>query len=436
MNKNLLTIGAALLICGSYLFAQNTTDNHVNENPSGYLRCGTPELPQEFEEWIQPLIEARLADPNTAAVAYTIPTIVHVIHNGESVGSGTNISQNKVNSQFTILNNDFKKLNADWTNTPTVWQSLVADCELTFCKALRTPTGAALAEPGINRVNRNTMGWSAPPYSSTYVNSTIKPNTIWDPTKYLNIWVCDLGSGLLGYATFPANSTLTGLSGPFGTNTSDGVVILYTAFGDIAPLIPQYNKGRTTTHELGHWLGLRHINGDGTCATDYVSDTPSQEALHFGCISTYPYHTTQCSGNSPNGEMVMNYMDYTDDACMFMFTNGQKTRMQTCMANGTYRAPLNSSNGCTPVSIRDIDAQNRFDFFPNPTNGMLTIKPLDDAAGTTVKVYNMVGEVLYEFFMESNGDITIDLSTYGNGVYFVELSNSSGKSTQKVVLSK
>ncbi|MEW6468172.1 MAG: M43 family zinc metalloprotease [Bacteroidota bacterium] len=411
------------------------------------IRCGTPMLPEEFEIWLAEKMAERQADPNAPqSVLYTIPTIVHVIHNGEAVGSGTNISQNKVNSQFDILNEDFRKTNTDWTNTPSAWQSLVADCEINFCKAMRDPQGNALSEPGIHRVNRNTMGWTAPPYSSSYINSTIKPATIWDPTKYLNIWVMNLSGGLLGYATFPAGSGLTGLSGPFGTSTTDGVVILYTAFGDIAPLLAQYNKGRTATHEIGHWLGLRHIwgddgNGNGACSntecsgTDYVTDTPNQADAHFGCIaSSSTYHANVCTGTT--GEMTMNYMDYTDDACMYMFTAGQKARMQTCMANGTYRAPLATSNGCMPVSVNDIDNKNRFDLFPNPTSGMLTIKPLDQANGVNVKIYNTIGEVIYELKVANPGDIQIDLSAFGNGVYYVELSNDAGKSTQKVTVAK
>ena len=427
MNKKLLlTFGTALLMTSTLLRSQTEQ----------IIKCGTPELPQDFEEWLAPLIQARLADPSTAAVAYNIPTIVHVINNGEAIGTGQNISTAQINSQFDVLNEDFKKLNADWTSTPSWWTSLVANCTLTFCKALRTPAGNALATPGYERINRNTLTTTAPPYTMAQFTSLIKPGSIWDPTKYCNIWVTSLSGGVIGYATFPANSTLTGLSGPYGTTTTDGVVIHYTCFGRVGNLDPNYNKGRTLTHELGHWLGLRHINGDGNCATDYVADTPAQEALHFGCISTYPYHTTQCSGNTTNGEMCMNYMDYTDDQCMFMFTNGQNTRIQTCMANGTYRVGLNTSNGCIAVSINDIDNSNRFDLFPNPTTGLLTIKPLDDAMGTTVKIYNTIGEVIYEIKVDVSGDIKIDLSTYGNGVYFVELSNEAGMSTQKVTLTK
>ena len=280
--------------------------------------------------------------------SYTIPVIVHVIHNGEAVGSGTNISQNQVNSQITVLNADFAGTGLNVGNVPSAFSALVANCQVTFCLAQKDPSGNVLAEPGIHRVNRNTAGFSAPPYTQTYIDATIKPATIWNVSNYLNIWVCNLGNSLLGYATFPGGTGLTGLSAPYGSTTSDGVVILYTAFGNTGNVAAPYNKGRTATHEIGHWLGLRHIWGDSNCGSDFCNDTPTQQTSNYGCPA-YPHVT--CSNS---GDMTMNFMDYTDDACMYMFTPNQKTRIQTSLASGTYRSNLtNSSNtvcNSTPVA--------------------------------------------------------------------------------------
>lgn len=418
MKKLLLPIAACMML-GTAAFAQD-----VN-------RCGTPPLPLEFENWLQQKINERMGDPSAQNTVYNIPCIVHVINNGEAVGVGSNISQTQVNSQFTVLNNDYRKLNSDFSTVcPSVFQSVAADCQINFCKALRDPQGNVLPEPGIDRVNRNTKGFTAPPYSSTsYIDGTIKPNTVWPPANYLNIWVLNLGGGLLGYATFPANSTLTGLSGPYGNANTDGVVILYGAFGNTGTMSYPgvYDKGRTTVHEVGHWLGLRHIWGDSNCGNDFCTDTPVQQTANFGCPS-FPQVT--CT-NGPNGDMWCNYMDYTDDRCMVMFTANQKTRMQTCMANGTYRLPLSSSFVCSPTGIADIDVQNRFNIYPNPTTGKITIDPLSMGSNLTVKIYNVVGEVVKEIKMESNTALEVDLSNQANGMYMIELSNASGKVTQK-----
>ncbi|MGI4735654.1 MAG: M43 family zinc metalloprotease [Janthinobacterium lividum] len=292
----------------------------------------------------------------TAAVTYTLPVIVHVINDGEAVGTGSNISQAQVQSQLAVLNEDYRNLNADGALVPSVYQPLRGDMQLQFVPALRDPNGATLAEPGIDRVNRTTKGWMAPPYGSSsstdYIDGTIKPGSFWDPNRYLNIWVLNLGGGLLGYAQFPDNTAgLGGLNAQGGSATTDGVVILYSAFGRVGTLATNYNQGRTLTHELGHWFGLRHIWGDDdnasdTCSgSDYADDTPNQAIENYGCPS-FPH--VSCA-NGPGGDMFMNYMDYVNDACMQMFSASQKERMQAVMAAGTpRRSILTTSNVACP----------------------------------------------------------------------------------------
>jgi hypothetical protein len=257
----------------------------------------------------------------------TIPVVVHVVYNN----STQNISDAQIASQITILNNDFRKLNADRTSVPAVFSSLASDCEISFCMAQRTPAG--LATNGIDRVSTATTSFID---NDRVKSSSTGGANVWDATKYLNIWVCNLGSGLLGYAQFPG-----------GSSSTDGVVIAYTAFGNIGTAASPYNLGRTATHEVGHWLNLRHIWGDASCGSDLVTDTPTQSTSNFGCPA-FPHVT--CS-NGPNGDMWMNYMDYTDDRCMYMFTTGQKTRAQSLFATGGSRVSLVSSNGCTPPAV-------------------------------------------------------------------------------------
>jgi PKD repeat protein len=349
-----LLLSSSLLLMFSVGFSQRVTNkvnlypksnNNITSNVPQQRTCGTQTPGQEWDNWFNQKVAEFVAANNnqqgklSSMPSYTIPVVVHVIHNGENVGTGSNISQTQVNSQITVLNADYAGTGFNVNNVPSAFSTLVADCQITFCLAQKDPNGNVLAEPGIHRVNRNTAGFTAPPYSNTsYIDNTIKPQTIWNPSNYLNMWVLNLGGGLLGYATFPGGTGLTGLSG-FGTSSTDGVVMGYNYFGNTGNVSAPYNKGRTATHEVGHWLGLRHIWGDSNCGNDFCTDTPTQQAANYGCPS---YPNPSCNNTS---DMHMNFMDYTDDACMYMFTPNQKTRVQTAMANGTYRSNLsNSSN--------------------------------------------------------------------------------------------
>lgn len=361
-------LGAFSILISLNLFAQTKGQSGMPAERN----CATQIPDQAWENWMQQkIVEFKQQQQANKGmlVNYTIPVIVHVLHKNDAA----NITAAQVNSQITVLNADYGGTNSDYNNTPTVFQSARAgNSGITFCLAKVDPNGNTLAEPGIDRINWSTKGWTDPnsfTSSSTlqsYYNGTIKPASIWDPTKYLNIWVSYMdGSGLLGYASFPAGTGLTGLSG-VETATTCGVVINVKAFGNTGIVAAPYNKGRTATHEVGHWLGLRHIWGDGTCATDYCNDTPPAQTSNYSC-PTHPYNSGKCTGNT-TGEMFMNYMDYTDDACMYMFTADQATRMQTAMANGTYRAPLTNSGKCNSPTALDASVSAIL----SPVNGSST----------------------------------------------------------------
>lgn len=261
-------------------------------------------------------------------VQVTIPVVVHVLWNT----TAQNISQSQIQSQLDVLNADFRKLNADITGVPSVWQGLTADMEINFCLATQDNNGAATT--GIERRQTSNTSWSANNNNMKFYSSG--GLDAWNRDKYLNIWVCNLSGGILGFATFPG-----------GAANVDGVVITTTGFGTNGTATAPFNKGRTGTHEVGHWLNLYHIWGDdgtGCTGTDQVSDTPNQGDENYGC-PVFPQ--VSCS-NGPNGDMFMNYMDYTDDACMYMFTAGQKTRSQALFASGGARYALLSSPGCQP----------------------------------------------------------------------------------------
>ncbi len=444
MKKNLLTIGCmTLLVAGSMAQTlkvqpqpvEMAGDVHQHQTSTNIIRCGTADPGATWDASFNAQVEKYkldMASGKTTAANYTIAVIVHVIHNNETKGGATsyNLSQAQVNSQITVLNQDYSGTNADISQCPAVFSAVKAgNTGITFCMATKDPNGATLVEPGIDRIDRNTKGWSAPPYAQSYIDATIKPNSIWNPTAYFNIWACNLGGGLLGYATFPASSGNTGLTGPFGSATSDGVVLLGSATGNVGyQSIAAYNKGRSGTHETGHWLGLRHIWGDGNCLTDYCNDTPPAEASHFGCISpATPYHVNMCgAGQSPNGEMTMNYMDYTDDACMFMFSLDQKTRFQTTMANGTYRSPLTGN----AVTLCNISVVAPVASFTHPASicASANIQFTDASTGPPTSwawTVNPTGGVVITTAASQNPTINFPAA----GTYTVSLAATNGQGT-------
>jgi hypothetical protein len=215
-----------------------------------------------------------------------------------------NISDAQIASQIAVLNEDFNLQNKDASNTPSDFSALKANVGIHFTL------------DSVVRKATNKKSWA--PNDGMKKSSQGGSDAI-DPDQYLNIWVCNLGQNLLGYATFPTSAGAW----------NDGVVVLYSAFGREGRLIAKYNKGRTATHEVGHWMNLRHIWGDATCGNDFVGDTPLHNTANYNC-PTYP-HMSTCGPNIV--EMTMNYMDYTDDACMYMFTNDQKDRMLSIFAS-------------------------------------------------------------------------------------------------------
>jgi hypothetical protein len=380
MNNHL----KSLLIAGLLVIAFKPAHAQVNINNNP---CGTEAPSEEWNNAFQKLVQERkLAQQGNKSqqAVFTIPVIVHVIHGGQSVGSYPNLAQGQINSQIIVLNNDFAGTGynsanypatayANWaiaqgiqlTNVDANGRIKIADCGVEFCMATKDTLGNTLAEPGIDRINYVTRGWANPTSFATnaalktFVDGVIKPQTIWNVSKYMNIWITDrdpnLGGGLLGYATFPPLTGLSGLSAPYGSPTSDGFWCYSKCFGSASTYpsgtyLSGYNRGRTSTHEIGHYLGLRHIWGDGVCASDYCTDTPSGSASNFGS-PTYPYKTTSCAGNQPDGEMFMNFMDYTDDPAKYMFTTDQAFRVQTALTNSPYRKFLGTHGVCGQIPV-------------------------------------------------------------------------------------
>lgn len=252
-------------------------------------------------------------------VAVSIPVVFHVVYNTPE----QNISDAQILSQIDVLNEDFNSRNLDVINVPSAFQFSVGKGGIRFVMAQFDPSGNPTN--GITRTYSPVTSFSS---SGNVCFTSLGGHDAWNTAQYLNIWVCNK-SGAAGYATYPWS----------GNPLSDGVIVKYTYVGRVGTFTNNWNyqRGRTITHEVGHWLGLIHIWGDAPCGDDLVADTPTQGAANGSC-PTFPHIT--CS-NSPNGDMFMNYMDYTYDACRVMFTVGQTERMNYYLS--TTRLSLLSS---------------------------------------------------------------------------------------------
>lgn len=362
-------------------------------NPAnGFVRCVTTEYEKflqandpkrqtdaEFEAKLKPLVEAYKTGNATYSQSggiITIPVVVHVIHNGEPVGTAPNITDAQVESQITVMNNDYRRM----ANTPGFNTNPVgADVMIQFALAKVDPAGNPTN--GINRVNLCQSSWS-----TNAIDATVKPTTIWDATSYLNMWSVKFSDPtLLGYAQFPSGLGLPpGLAGLGGAANTDGVVCNFATFGSINYndgsflLAPPYNEGRTMTHEVGHWLGLRHIWGDGGCSVDdYCADTPNAGVEHYGC--EIGSDTCPAAGL----DMVQNYMDYSDDSCMNIFTIDQKARMITVMNNGARRSSLKTSTKDIAIPLFANDAELKLENVCSTTGASCSATP-----SRKVTIYN------------------------------------------------
>ncbi len=304
-----------------------STDAGIDELPPR-RRCATDEVNERLLRTVPGYAEARADIENLTAEAVAaaggevrtgpvqIPVVVHVVHRLPE----ENLSDEQVASQIDVLNADFRATNPDRDATPDVFEPLVADAQVEFVLATVDPDGNPTT--GITRTQTAKTSFTSD--SDDVKSSSTGGADPWPSDRYLNVWTCGNlrslgGDALLGYAQFPG-----------GPPETDGVVILHSAFGTVGTATAPFNLGRTATHEVGHWLNLRHIWGDdgtGCAGSDFVDDTPNAGGPNFG-TPAFPHVTC---GIGPNGDLFMNYMDYVDDAAMFMFTHGQALRMQAAL---------------------------------------------------------------------------------------------------------
>ncbi len=392
MKQTLLIV--ILVIAANFSHAQTANWCGAMENIEKQMQHN-PQMLQQMQDMKTFLQQAQATrGTNLDASTIYIPVVFHIVHNGDALGTGENITDAQCISQLTVMNLHYIAQDPGISNVPAAFAPLIGNVNVQFCLAKFDPSGNPTT--GIIRHELNNTSWN----DETDIDNTLKPSTIWDRNKYLNIWSVRMGgtlasSGVLAYATLPY----------FGTATSDGIVARFNTIGTTGSLMPNRVLGKTVTHEAGHWLGLLHTWGtDANCGDsgDFVADTPDQADLNFGC-PTFP--KISCN-NGPNGDMFMNYMDYTDDDCMFMFSAGQVSNMRTVL-NQFRPTILTASSSCflnLDAAIVDIsfpkDTICSFNFRPVITlknEGATTLtsgKFYYQTDGGSVQIFNWSGSLL------------------------------------------
>lgn len=407
--KAKLTLALITMACAYQLAAQKNCSSFtyqqqlLEQQPS--LREGLNKIEAFTRQYISTNTNAMARGGNATVIR--IPVVVHILYHQPN----ENLSDAHVNKQIEILNQCFRRFNADTANTPARFAGVAADCEIEFQLAISDPRRRNTT--GIIRKYTPVSYWQAD--DKMKFNSEMGDDA-WDPQSYLNIWVCNLDR-VAGYASVPG-----------GPAEKDGVVIGYNVFG--MGFIGGMDKGRTTVHEVGHWLNLKHLWGDDYCGDDGVSDTPKQAGYNSGC----PSGVQITCENGAKGDMYMNYMDYTNDECMNLFTLGQKARMRSLFAGGGARYSILLSTGLqapliyeTPLPAEDPKWLHP-QLFPNPAVNEITLDLSYDVRwiGKVLQVINLQGQTVMQVQV-TNKIQKITISQLKPGMYVITAKKQDGE---------
>ena len=450
MLKRSITI--ILLIITQISIAQNTrkcnTTFLVNQSITEDIRnlIAMEEIANKNNKWVD-------ENRNKEKTVITVPIAVHIVHKNthSNIGSGTNISNAQIEDAIRILNEDFSKTNPEFPNPPrNTFSNLAADVQIQFCLAATDENGNPTT--GVTRTSTTKSTFDPDTEANDMKRNNTGGKDGWDPEEYLNIWVCNLavspsGGMTLGYSYLPGSVAWQ--------MWKDGLVVDFQFFGTVGAASGGGNDGSTTTHEIGHYLGLMHTfcesadnNGNPICCDNddnnwggYVDDTPASKDIYWGSVNSSTNNNT-CNdlsySNSFNTnvlDMDENFMAYSSD--VWMFTHDQSAVMNGTM-NG-YRNSLKNSpasvNCSGAVGIDNVLDNNQIRIYPNPTKGKILIQNLTNFQSENIVVRNILGEIILTN-QNTNSLLSLDLSLFENGVYFIEIFTANGKRIEKIILTK
>jgi hypothetical protein len=375
---------------------------------------------EQFEHWLSSKRVEAFTMLNTT---YKIPVVIHIIHTGEPVGEGFNYSAERIESQIRTLNEDFRRKDGTpgFNSHPDG-----EDSQIEFVLAQIDPEGNPT--DGFVRIDRNLVD---PPSGVSDFITLCSKYSYWDPEQYLNIWCMDIGlHGIYtGKSSFPT-STLDGLPAEDDDALSDGIFINAINFGQGENTVANLDMGRTLTHEMGHFLGLLHTFGQaGNCDySDYCEDTPPISSATYGCPAQKP---VACDSRSA---MIENYMDYSSDRCMNIFTKDQVARMHIVLENSPRRKSLLTS----PVISRDERGiPYTIQLYPNPATDRLYLSVDEKLWGCDVNVraYTLLGKIVFNKTFIAKAGLEIPVSNALEDVLLLTI-EGPGLSHKQLVMIK
>ena len=347
----------------------------------------------------------------------TIPVVVHIVWMDES----ENFTDLEIEAQIDGLTADFRRMNDNASIIPTIFQPLAADVEIEFCLASVDPNGKETNGIVRRETEFANVGTTNSLNRRRICYNDLGGSNSWDSEDYINIWVGQL-EGVIGIGTFPGVEI----------STEDGVFIDPSAFGFFCSSSKGYFHGRTLTHEMGHFFNLHHIWGKSGCDTgDLVDDTPMQDTNYNGQCPSHPQVT--CG----SADMFMNFMDYTNDDCMAMFTKGQKERMLAAL-NSDYRVSLKNSGACDFGNTKDLTlTPDDILLFPNPASDCVHIDlDIDNDLPIRMAIFDTAGREIYSNQIFVKDLRTFDISNISNGIYFIYFESNNQVASKKLIIDK